>query len=597
MFGKKKKRKALSAEEKSGLMKRVYKDYGKPNLKGFVFASLILLSGSLMEAYAISLLKNIFDEGFLKSNMDVLYFISFQITALYVFKSIINYFGGLLIAKISLDAVNSLRKRVWAHLSNLDMSFFDKNNSSIFITRITSDCSAIINIITSSITTVFKQAATAFAMIGLMVWYSWRMTLVTFVFIPIGFLLIKKIVGRTKKIAGSLKKESEKLLGRLTESLQAIKVVKAYGIEKTQAKQVISVLDEQNRLAYKSARVSSRATPIMESLSGFATAAIIVSGGICIAKGYMTTGEFVTFLTAWVAAYKPLKAVGKFSVSMQNGLVSAERVYSVLDEEPRIVEVKKPKKFAGLKSDISFEGVDFSYDGKKQVLNSVDLVIPKGKTVAFVGASGSGKSTILSMVLRLYDPTNGAVKFDGVDLKEYSINSIRKQMAFVSQDNFLFDDSVKNNIAIGAGDHDFDKVSLKKVKDAAKSANADEFIGGFVDGYDSEVGEAGGRLSGGQKQRLSIARAMVRNASILLLDEATSALDTKSERAIQDAIEKMSEGKTVLVVAHRLSTVMHADIIYVVNEGQIVESGDHDKLLKKGGFYKALYETQFKKKS
>lgn len=597
MFRKKKKKEVLSQEVKSGLLKRVYNDYGRSNLRGFILASLILLVGSLMEAYAISLLKNIFDEGFLKSNMDVLYFISFQITAFYIFKSIINYFGGLLIAKISLDAVNSLRKRVWAHLSNLDMAFFDKNNSSIFITRITSDCDAIIRIITSSITTVFKQMATSLAMISLMVWYSWRMALVTFVFIPIGFLLIKRIVERTKKIARSLKKESEKLLGRLTESLQAIKVVKAYGIEQTQAKQVISVLDEQNRLAYKSARISSRTTPIMESLSGFATAAIIVSGGICIAKGYMTTGEFVTFLTAWVAAYKPLKAVGKFSVDMQNGLVSAERVYSVLDERANIVDGKKSKTFVSLKKDISFDNVDFSYDGKKSVLNNIDLVIPKGKTVAFVGASGSGKSTILSMVLRLYDPVKGSIKFDGVDLKDYSMDSIRKQIAFVSQDSFLFDDSVKNNIAIGAGDHDFPKVSLKKVKDAAKNASADEFISEFADGYDSSVGEAGKRLSGGQKQRLSIARAMVRNASILLLDEATSALDTKSERAIQDAIEKMSKGKTVMVVAHRLSTVMHADIIYVVNEGEIVESGNHDKLLKKGGFYKVLYETQFKKRT
>jgi subfamily B ATP-binding cassette protein MsbA len=360
-------------------------------------------------------------------------------------------------------------------------------------------------------------------------------------------------------------------------------------MEKIETSKIQDSADAIADIQVKMAKTNNILSPLMEFLGGFAAAATLTYGGYKIVNGSLTTGAFMVFLIAIVAAYKPMKSIANLNMRVQMGIMAIERVFSIMDKQPVIFDKPDAKPLEVTKGKITIEDVKFDYIPGHEVLHGVSMDIKEGETVAIVGAAGSGKSTIINLLLRFYDVKSGRVMIDGQDVREARLKSLRDKIAFVSQDVVLFDDTIEKNILMGNP-----SATREQAVEAAKNAAADDFIVKQKNGYDTVVGERGGNLSGGQKQMVSIARAMLKNAPILLLDEATSSLDTKSERMVQEGLEKLMRGRTSIVIAHRLSTIVNADRIYVFDSGKIVENGTHKELLALNGYYAALYNMQFK---
>lgn len=578
------------------ILKRIWHEHTKKFIWPLIGAMLITSLTALTEAYSVSLLKPIFDNGFIDKDNSVLLVLCAQIVVLYFIKGWFYFAQTLILSKISTRTVQSIQQRVFSHLISLDMAYFNKNSSGQMLARITHDCESIKNIAINFITHIFKDLITCISMFGLMFFYSWKMCLVIFLFFPIGAVAIGIINKRVKTISKSDTQQSANFVNQISESLQNVKIIKSYCMEKFEATRIKNILNSMFNLSMKRVRNTAVATPVIESLSGFIMSGIIIFGGWQISNGYLTTGGFVTFLGAWVSVYKPLKSLINFRVQLQTAMVSAERVYEIIDTKPLIKDVKDALELSDIKGNIEFKDVCFEYENGKPILKNINIKIPAGKTIALVGASGGGKTTIVNLIPRFFEPTSGQILIDGKDIKNIAQNSLRKNTSLVSQEVILFDDTIKNNIAYGKGEIDFKTVSDEEIIEASKSANAHNFIMAMTDGYQTKIGEKGVRLSGGQKQRLSIARAIIKNAPILLLDEATSALDTEAEFEVQTALDNLMKNRTTVVIAHRLSTIKNADMIYVIEKGTIIEQGNHDELLAKKGAYAKLYNMQFKKK-
>lgn len=578
------------------ILKRIWHEHTKKFIWPLIGAMLITSLTALTEAYSVSLLKPIFDNGFIDKDNSVLLVLCAQIVVLYFIKGWFYFAQTLILSKISTRTVQSIQQRVFSHLISLDMAYFNKNSSGQMLARITHDCESIKNIAINFITHIFKDLITCISMFGLMFFYSWKMCLVIFLFFPIGAVAIGIINKRVKTISKSDTQQSANFVNQISESLQNVKIIKSYCMEKFEATRIKNILNSMFNLSMKRVRNTAVATPVIESLSGFIMSGIIIFGGWQISNGYLTTGGFVTFLGAWVSVYKPLKSLINFRVQLQTAMVSAERVYEIIDTKPLIKDVKDAVELSDIKGNIEFKDVCFEYENGKPILKNINIKIPAGKTIALVGASGGGKTTIVNLIPRFFEPTSGQILIDGKDIKNIAQNSLRKNTSLVSQEVILFDDTIKNNIAYGKGEIDFKTVSDEEIIEASKSANAHNFIMAMTDGYQTKIGEKGVRLSGGQKQRLSIARAIIKNAPILLLDEATSALDTEAEFEVQTALDNLMKNRTTVVIAHRLSTIKNADMIYVIEKGTIIEQGNHDELLAKKGAYAKLYNMQFKKK-
>ena len=600
-FEKRKVKKAVKSKEDTKLnmriLRRIWRDHTKKYIWALLGAGLLTSLTAATEAYSVSLLKPIFDKGFIDRDSNVLSMLCVQIVGLYFLKGWFYFFQTLILSRISTKTVQSIQRKVFAHLLSLDMMFFNKNSSGQMLARITGDCSSITNIAINFITNIFKDLITCISMIALMVYYSWQMSLFVILFFPIGAIAVAIINKKVKKLSQSDIQKSANFLSQISESLQNVKIIKSYCMEKFESSRIKTLLDEMFDLSMKRVKGMAIVTPVIESLSGVIMAGIIIFGGWQISNGTLSTGGFVTFLGAWVSLYKPLKALINFRVQLQTAMVSAERVYEIIDMKPAIVDANDAKDLVNVKGNIEFKDVCFEYEAGKPILKHINISIPAGKTVALVGASGGGKSTIVNLIPRFFDVTGGQILIDGRDVRKLTQNSIRKNTSLVSQEVILFDDTIRNNIAYGKGEKDFETVTQKEIISASKLANANKFIEAMTEGYETKVGERGVRLSGGQKQRISIARALIKDAPILLLDEATSALDTESEYEVQMALDNLMKNRTTVVIAHRLSTIKNADKIYVVEHGEITESGTHDELLAKGGAYAKLYNMQFKSKA
>ena len=578
------------------ILRRIWREHTKKYIWALIGALILTTLTAGTEAFSVSLLKPIFDKGFIDRNSNVLIILCFQIIGLYFMKGWFYFFQTLILSHISTRTVQSIQQRVFSHLMTLDMSYFNKTSSGQMLSRIINDCNSITNIAINFITTIFKDLITCVAMFSLMIYYSWKMCLVIFVFFPIGAIAISIIVRKTKSIATKSTQTGANFISMLSESFQSVKIIKSYCMEKFEAKRIKKLLDIMFNLQMKSVKTTSMTTPVIETLSGFVMSGIIIFGGWQIANGYLTTGGFVTFLGAWVSVYKPLKSLLHFRVQLQTALVSAERVYEIIDTKPVIKDIDGAIELKDVKGDIEFKNVSFEYESGKSVVKNLNMKIPSGKTVALVGASGGGKTTIVNLIPRFFEVTGGEILIDGVNINKYTQKSLRENISLVSQEVILFDDTIKNNIAYGKGEKEYENVSEEEIISASKSANAYDFITAMSAGYETKIGEKGVRLSGGQKQRISIARAIIKNAPILLLDEATSALDTESEFEVQTALDNLMKNRTTIVIAHRLSTIKNADMIYVIEKGEIVESGNHSELLQKNGEYAKLYNMQFKSK-
>jgi subfamily B ATP-binding cassette protein MsbA len=534
------------------------------------------------------LMQPVLDRIFMQRESELLWAIALAVLGLAVAKGIATYFQSVLMTHVGQRVVADIQTALFARLMRADLAFFQANPTGTLISRFTNDANLLRYAAANVLVGFGKDALTVIALVALMFWQDWLLAAVSFVVFPMAIRPVVSIGRRMRRVSANTQAELGQFTTLLDQTFQGARHVKAYGMEDYESKRAARLIERIFALVERAARTRSAAGPLMETLGGVAIAIVILYGGHQVIDGVRTPGAFFSFITALLLAYQPVKSLAGLNTNLQEGLAAAERVFATLDVEPEIRDRPGARAIAIRRGEIRFEEVRFAYRAGRNALDGASFVAPAGKTVALVGPSGAGKSTILNLIPRFYDVDGGRVVIDGVDVREATLASLRSGIALVSQEISLFDDTVRANIAYGRFG-----ASEAEVLAAARAAAADEFIRGLPEGYETQVGEHGVKLSGGQRQRIAIARAMLKNAPILLLDEATSALDTESERQVQSALTELMRGRTTLVIAHRLSTVVDASLIHVVDHGQIVESGSHAELLARGGAYARLYALQF----
>ena len=509
------------------------------------------------------------------------------ITGVFLIRGLSGYLHTVIMTKIGQRIVTDVQQQLHRHLLTADLSYFHQNASGELIMRLTNDVGIMRQAVAECMTSSFKGGLTLIFLIGVMFYQDWRLSLTAFFVFPISGILVAFIGKHMRRYSRKTQEETGRFASFLSQIFLGMRHVKAYGMEKTEHERVISTTEAVYRLAVKAARASALATPITEVLSGIAIMAVIIYGHLQVEQGHTTTGALFSFITAFVLAYEPLKKTAKVNAQLQAGLAAAQRVFEVLDMRPDIVDRPDAAPLGVSDYTIQLDHVVFSYPDGSPALQDVTIHAPHGKTTALVGASGAGKSTIINLIPRFYDIESGNLTIGGQDIRSVTMQSLRSHLALVSQETALFDDTIRANIAYSKPEATFEEIQK-----AAEDAFASAFIEQLPNGYETIVGESGVKLSGGQRQRIAIARAMLRNAPILLLDEATSALDNESERAVQDALKRLQQGRTTIVVAHRLSTIVDADQIIVLDQGRVAEQGTHDQLLAQNGIYAKLYGMQ-----
>jgi len=536
------------------------------------------------------LMKPVIDRIFVEKDMRMLIIIPLAVVCLAVTKAFASYGQSVLMKYIGQRVITDMQLHLYEHLLESDVSLFQKHSSGKLLSRFSNDIQVIRRSIANILTNTIKESFTMVFLIGVMLYQSVTLSLIAFTAFPIAILPMLRLSRRMRKVATNTQEELGDFTARLDDTFQGIRVVKAYGREEYEVGKAREFMNKIFNLYFKAAKIESASPPVMEMLSGFSVALVIWYGGSQVVHGHTTPGAFFSFITALLMAYKPSKSMSGLNSSIQEGLASVRRYFAVIDDKPKVVDRPGAVKFTPKSGEIIFDNIDFSYSEEREALKNLSLHVPSGKRVALVGESGSGKSTIMNLILRFYDASKGSISIDGSDITHLQIKSLREQIAFVNQETILFDDTVRANIAYGRPD-----ATEEEIIAASYAAAAHDFIVELPQGYDTLIGQHGMRLSGGQRQRLTIARAMLKNAPILLLDEATSSLDPVSEHQIQLALERLMKGRTTVVIAHRLSTVVHADLIYVIGGGRVIESGTHKELLDKNGEYTRLFNRQFAK--
>lgn len=518
----------------------------------------------------------------------LLYFSGF-IVVIFLLKNVMRYFALYNLAPVRMGVIRDLRQRVHEKILRLPLGYFSEERKGDIISRMTNDANEIEVSIISSLEMIFRDPITIIVYLGTMVFMSWKVTIFVLILLPVSGYLIG-LIG--KQLRGASHRGQSKLgevLSLMEESLSGIRIIKAFNAEKQKNESFRERNETYFQVMTGLFRRQHLSSPLTETLSAIVMAVVIWYGGSVVLdteQSGFTGAFFITFIVIFSQLIPPSKALSEAYYKSQKGMASVERINAILNADERIKEPDSPRELTGFEDSLEFKDVVFRY-GEKDVLKGINLTIKKGQTVALVGPSGGGKSTLANLVPRFYDPVSGTISIDGIPLNECRTRDIRDLMGIVSQESILFNDSVENNIKLSNPN-----ASDEEVERAAKIANAHDFITGLEQGYKTNVGDMGGKLSGGQKQRLSIARAVLKNPPILILDEATSALDTESEKLVQDALNKLMKNRTSLVIAHRLSTIQHADKIVVLEEGNIVEYGTHQELIELKGVYKRLCDLQ-----
>jgi subfamily B ATP-binding cassette protein MsbA len=562
-------------------------------LKGWVIFSIVCMAGyNIFTAAPAYYAKDIVDTIAYGDNPDLKqYFlvglglmIVFAIKGLFFFGH--NYSVGHLVQSL----IVKLRQQLFDHLVNLSLTFFTRSKTGDLISRFTNDLHVFQNMLQVGVTGPFRDIPQFFLLLSIMFVRSWQLAFVTMILIPVAVFFIQ-IFGQRNKIVVSQRQISfGGLSSLLVETISGVRVVKAFGMEKYESKRFKAANDDLYDNHMRSVMIDSYSYPIIEIIGAAAGATIVAYGGYLIINDQITPGDFTSFVISFFMLNEPVKKLNGFNLKLQEGFAAVRRIFDILDVEDEIVNSPNAKKITHFKQEINFNIKAFHYpDQDKPAVRDFKLRVQKGEAVALVGSSGSGKTTIANLIPRFYDITRGEITIDGNDVRDLDLVSLRKLIAIVTQDTILFNDTIASNITYGQPD-----CSKERMYAAAHAANAHTFITEQPDGYETLIGEKGGRLSGGQRQRLSIARALVKDAPILILDEATSALDSESEIEVQQAIEHLMENRTTIVIAHRLSTIRNANRICVIENGQIVEQGTHDELLLSEGRYRQLYEMQFK---
>lgn len=509
------------------------------------------------------------------------------ILGIFALRGFATYFHTVIMNQIGQRIVTDVQQQMHDHLLKSDLSFFHANSAGTLISRLTNDVSVMRSAVGECMTSSFKGGLTLIFLITVMFYQDWKLSLAAFFVFPLSALFVIRLGKHMRRYSTKTQEEIGNFAALLNQIFQGMRHVKAYGMEKIEHDRIKQTTENVYKLALKGYRASALSNPMAEILSGLAITTVILYGHWQVAAGLTTPGALFSFITAFVLAYDPMKRTAKVNAQLQAGLAAAERIFQLLDTKPEIVNAPAATPLAGTDFTVSLDEVVFAYPDGTAALNRVSLQVPHGKTVAIVGPSGAGKSTIINLIPRFYDLSSGHIFIGGKNIRDLTLESLRAHLAIVSQETTLFDDTIRANIAYGK-----QNASQAEIEAAATAAFADDFIRALPNGYESHVGEHGVKLSGGQRQRIAIARAMLRNAPILLLDEATSALDNASERAVQAALKTLQKGRTTIVVAHRLSTIVDADTIVVMDEGKVIESGTHDQLLALNGTYARLYGMQ-----
>lgn len=502
--------------------------------------------------------------------------------------NLFTYLSGVVLAQVRAMVIKGMRMDIFQKVSYLHIGYFSNERKGDLISKMTNDVQEVENTIVHSLRVVFREPATIFLYFAVLFFMSVKLTLFTMLIIPVSGAIIGGITKRLKKSAVESQESLGRIVNILDETLGGMRVIKAFNAERFVRRKFDHETDQYSDVNVNMARKNELAAPISQFMGVSVVAGILVYGGSLVLSGEsdLSASDFITYIIIFTQVLNPAKEISRAVSSIQRGIASAERIFEVIDTPNLIKAPENPKPLTAFKEQIEFKNVSFSY-GETQVLKNIDFSLKKGKTVALVGPSGGGKSTLADLVPRFYDPTAGQILLDGTDLKDFATSDLRSLMGIVTQESILFNDTVFNNIAFG-----LEGVTEAQVIEAAKIANAHNFISQLENGYQTNIGERGSKLSGGQRQRLSIARAVLKNPPILILDEATSALDSESELLVQEALTKLMSHRTTLVIAHRLSTIQHADEILVIERGQIVQRGTHADLMNVGGLYQKLSTIQ-----
>src|SRR4051812_4219393 len=521
-------------------------------------------------------------------NMAIVKFACAAVLAIAFLDAFCSYFEKYWTTNVGQWVSYDLRRILYAHIQRLSLAFHDDNRTGDLISRVTKDVDDVQSFITSNLLDAFVNAVTLIGMVGVMFYLNWRFTLIALSIAPGLFFVVFSYTRRIKKASRDVRKKESEIFSVVQEVLSSMHVVKAFAREEYEQTRLEGASLESVETALRARNLKAKLNPLVDLIVGVGTCLVLWYGARMIASQALSAGSLVLFVMYLTKMYKPMQELSKMTDAYSKASVGFERIQEVLRTENDIHDVRGAKRAPKFKGRIEFKDVDFSYTPEQKILDGMSFVIEPGRVAALVGPTGVGKSTIVNMIARFYDPDSGVVSIDGSDVKEYKQQSLREQISFVLQDTVLFHGTVWQNIAYGKPE-----ATEAEIRKAAELANATEFIEKMPEGYDTIVGERGVTLSGGQRQRIAIARAIIRNTPILILDEPTSGLDAASEKLVFEALDRLMENKTAIVIAHRLSTVRRANVIFVVNDGKVVESGNHEELMEKGGVYAELHEIQF----
>ncbi len=569
------------------LIKRLLQENFRKQRANYIFAIVCMIFVASTTAFAAYIMREIVNGMMVSKDLDRVYFIAGVILVIFVVKGFASYFQTYFMSKAGNRIIADQQKKLYDHFLAQDATFYQRISSSDFLTRITYNAQAVRQVIDTIVTSFVRDLFTLLGLIGVM---AFQQPLLAFGALGVGpviFIGLRKLLKKARFYMTQELASIAQLIHIVQETSVGIRVIKAFHLEDRLQSRMYKAIGDIERQSNRMARVEAATTPLMETLAGFAIAGMLALSGVLVLKYGQTPGELMSFITALLLAYEPAKRLARMRVSLEAGLVGVRSMFELLDHPIKLIEIENAKTLAVSKGEVRLENLSFAYNQDVAILSDLDIIFDAGKTTALVGPSGSGKSTIVNLIMRMYDPDAGKVLIDGQDIKTVTFESLRNSTAFVGQDLFLFTGTVRHNISQGRNG-----ATEEEIIEAAKAANAHDFICKLANGYDTEVGEAGGNLSGGQRQRITIARAILRNAPILILDEPTSALDSESDALIGEALERLSAGRTTIIVAHRLSTISKSDKIVVIEAGEVVEQGTPKDLFEKNGRFQKLFASQ-----
>ncbi|GHD16162.1 ABC transporter ATP-binding protein [Tianweitania populi] len=577
--------------ETFSILKRMLAENSRDYVGSYTVAILCLLAIAATTAFSAWIMRDVIDEIFVNARADLIALISASIFAAFLIRGVAGYAQSVILARVGNNLVARYQKRIFDHLMKLGIGFFSDQRSGQLAARITENVNGVRDLLSMTLTSIARDLVSLLALVGVMIYQDPFLAMIALLIGPPLIFAVNTLMRRLRKAARKAVVVNSRLVGAIQEATQGVAIVKAFTMEDQLSRRIGALIDDAEQRANKIAQVSERTTPIAEILAGVAVAGVIAYSGYRAAYEQLPPGAVFAFITALMLAYDPARRLARVQVNLEKSLVNARMIYEILDIEPHQRDAAGATELKVQSGAVRFENASFAYDETLPVLRAVSFEAGANQTTAIVGSSGAGKSTLISLLLRFYDLQSGRITVDGQDIARVTKQSLRSQIAYVSQQPYLFEGTIRDNIRYGRPD-----ATDAEVEEAAGIAYADTFIRAQTEGYDTLVGESGATLSGGQRQRVSIARAILRNAPILVLDEATSALDNESEAQVQAALERVMQGRTTIVIAHRMSTVVSADKIVVMDSGEVVEQGTHDELLAdKNGIYARFYRLQTQK--